>query len=346
MRILVIGGSGFIGPHVVRALAGKGHDVAVFTRATSTGQLPPSVQIITGDRRQLADCAPMLNAFRPDVVLDVILSSGTQAKALMDVFRGTAHRIVALSSMDVYRAMSILYGLEDGPPDPVPLLEDSPLRTKLQTYPPAQITVLQGIFGWLDDEYDKIPVERAILGDPDLPGTVLRLPMVYGPGDRLHRMFGVLKRMDDGRRAIVMQENWANWRSPRGYVENVAAAIALATVTDRAAGRVYNVADSQSFSEIEWAALIAKVAGWHGELVPVAADRLPPPLRVPGNFDQHLSAGSARIRSELGFHEPIARTDAIRATVRWERANPPSPIQPGQFDYAAEDAVLAELGNR
>ena len=47
--------------------------------------------------------------------------------------------------------------------------------------------LLQQVFGWVDDAYDKIPVERAVLGNPALPGIVLRLPMVYGPGDRLHR---------------------------------------------------------------------------------------------------------------------------------------------------------------
>ena len=35
--------------------------------------------------------------------------------------------------------------------------------------------MLQQVFGWLDDEYDKIPVEREILADNELPGTVLRL---------------------------------------------------------------------------------------------------------------------------------------------------------------------------
>jgi hypothetical protein len=36
---------------------------------------------------------------------------------------------------------------------------------------------------WADESYDKIPVERAIMGDPGLRSTVLRLPMIYGPGD-------------------------------------------------------------------------------------------------------------------------------------------------------------------
>jgi nucleoside-diphosphate-sugar epimerase len=153
-------------------------------------------------------------------------------------------------------------------------------------------------------------------------------------------MYPMLKRMDDHRRAIPMQENWANWRSPRGYVQNVAAAVALAAVNDRAAGHTYNVADSQSFSEIEWAALIAKIAGWHGDLVPVPAELLPPSLRVPGNFSQQLSADSSRIRTELGYVEPVPRAQAMRETVKWERANPPLQLSPSQFDYESEDFVL------
>ena len=70
-------------------------------------------------------------------------------------------------------------------------------------------------FGWLDDEYDKTPGERAILSAPDLPGTVLRLPMIYGPGDRLCRFHSVLKRIDDGRRTILFEESFAAWQSPR-----------------------------------------------------------------------------------------------------------------------------------
>src|SRR5580692_11710245 len=273
MRILIIGGTGFIGRHVASLLMAEGHDLAVLTRNPVSTTLPGDVHHIVGDRRDLAATAPALRDFRPEIVVDCILSSGAQARTLMDVFRGIARRVVVLSSIDVYRALGVIYGTEDGPPDPVPLRETSPLRTRLQTYPPAQIDVLKRVFGWLDDDYDKIPVEREVLADPGRPGTVLRLPIVYGPGDHLHRMFPLVKRMDDHRRAILMQDNWANWRSPRGYVENVAAAIALAVIKDRATGQTYNVADAQSFSEIEWAALIAKVAGWHGDLLAVPDDR-------------------------------------------------------------------------
>ena len=193
MRFLLIGGSGFIGPHVARTLERRGHEVVVFHRGTS-----PAKNQIVGDRRTLGDHAGALRAAAPDVVVDLILSSGAQARELMRLVRGATNRVVALSSCDVYRACGVLHGSEPGPLEPVPLTESSALRTKLQTYPPDRIKMLQQVFGWLDEEYDKIPVEREILGDPALPGTVLRLPMVYGPGDPLRRFLPVVKRVDDG----------------------------------------------------------------------------------------------------------------------------------------------------
>jgi nucleoside-diphosphate-sugar epimerase len=332
MRILVIGGTGFIGRPLVRELARMGHSVVVFHRGSTPADLP--AEPILGERRDLAKLRP-----KADVVIDLILSSGAQAERLMNTFRGSAQRVVVASSIDVYRACGVLHGSEPGPLEPVPLTEDSPLRTKLQTYPPEAVKALQKLFGWLDDEYDKIPVERAILSDPELPGTVLRLPMIYGPGDRLRRFHPVLQRIDDGRRRILFEEGWAAWRSPRGYVDNVAAALALAAVSGRAAGRVYNVAETPAFSEIEWAGKIAVVVGWDGELVTLSKERTPAHLVQPGNSAQHWEADSTRIRRELGYCERVPLEEAIRRTIEWERARPPGEFNPYKFDYAAEDAA-------
>ena len=334
MKILVLGGTGFIGPNLVRQLAQKGHSVSILHRGRTEVDLP--AEQIIGQRQDLPRLRP-----NPDVVIDLILSSGAQAKQLMEAFRGVAKRIVAASSIDVYRACGVLHGSEEGPLEPVPLTEDSPLRTKLQTYAPAQVRMLQQVFGWLDDEYDKIPVERAILGDPELPGTVLRLPMIYGPGDHLRRLHPVLRRIDDGRPAILFEESMAAWRAPRGYVENVAAALALAAVSEQAAGRVYNVAETQAFSELEWAAKIAAATGWNGRFVTLPKELTPPHLVQPGNAAQHWTTDSTRIRQQLGYREIVPLEEAIRRTIDWERAHPPTDFNPYKFDYAAEDAALA-----
>jgi len=338
MRVLLIGGNGFIGRFLTAELERAGHEVYVFHRPRT--HAVAAAREIFGDRRRLRESASRLRALAPDVVVDLILSSGRQATELIDVFRGATSRVVALSSCDVYRACGVFHGSEPGPLEPLPLAESSPLRSALHLYPPETIQMLQQVFGWLDDEYDKIPVEREVLGDRELPGTVVRLPKVYGPGDPLHR-FGVLvKRMDDRRPAILFEKKIAAWRSPRGYVENVAAAIALAATSAGASGRIFNVGEVETFSELDWARQVASAARWYGAFVTLPADRTPAHLRLPGNADQHWVVDTTRIRQELGYREPIAPADAIQRSVEWERANPAA-ADPRAFDYAAEDAAIS-----
>jgi nucleoside-diphosphate-sugar epimerase len=139
------------------------------------------------------------------------------ARTLMSTFRGIARRVVAISSGDVYRAYDRFHGKYPGPPDPVPLMEEAPLRQRLYPYRGETPRSPDAPNRWVDD-YDKILVEQVVMGNPDLPGTILRLPVVYGPGDRQHRLFPYLKRMDDGRPAILMDEGLAQGRCSRGYV--------------------------------------------------------------------------------------------------------------------------------
>jgi nucleoside-diphosphate-sugar epimerase len=338
MRILLIGGNGFIGRFVAAELIRQGHAVAIFHRGNTAA--PPDLDEIRGDRNQLTAGTGEIKRFAPDVVIDFVISSAPQAEALMNFSRGVAERVVMLSSIDVYRAVGIANGTESGPLQELPLTEDSELRRNLHPYSPENMQMLRQIFSWATDDYDKIPAERVLMNDRELPGTMLRLPMVYGPGDRLHRFYPVVKRIADGRRHIILPETLAAWRSPRGYVENVAAAIALAATDQRAARRVYNVCEEPSFSELEWAQNIAAAMHWDGKFVVLPAEHTPAHLLKPGNTAQHWTASSARIRRELGYKEPVAIDEAIRRTISWERENPPAGTVPAQFDYAAEDAAV------
>lgn len=338
MRILLIGGNGFIGRPLAAVLLRNGHQVAVFHRGTTA--LSPGLQEIRGDRNHLADSADQFKHFAPDVVIDFVLSSGSQAEDLMTIFRGATGRVVMLSSIDVYRAIGITHGTETGPLQELPLTEESELRRNLHPYPQESLRMLRQIFSWATDDYDKIPVERIVMNDAELPGTVLRLPMVYGPGDPLHRFYPVVKRIIDGRRQILFAEPQAAWRSPRGHVENVAAAIALAATDARAAGSIFNICEEPAFSEVEWAKKIATEMRWDGEFVILPTEQAPRHLLQPGNYAQRWTASSARLRHELGYVEPVTIEEAIRQTIAWESKNPPT-MPLAKFDYAAEDAALS-----
>jgi nucleoside-diphosphate-sugar epimerase len=166
--------------------------------------------------------------------------------------------------------------------------------------------------------------------------------MIYGPGDPAHRFHPILKRIDDGRKQIIFADDVAPLRMPRGYVEDVGAAIALAATSPQAAGRVYNVCETDFFGELDWARKIAASTGWQGKFVVLPLYRTPWHLLLPGNTAQHVVASSERIRQELGYCELLPREEAIRRTIEWERANLPV-ASPAQFDYAAEDMALAQF---
>ena len=336
MRVLVIGGTNFIGPHVVRRLAGMGHEVTVYHTGAHEADMPAAVRHVHDERARIpvSGIADGARDPAPDVVVHMAPIAERDTRVVMDAFAGVAGRVVALSSGDVYRAYGRLIRTEPGEPDPAPLAEDAPLREG--RYPLRGRTPS-------GDEYDKILAEEVILGCSGLPGTVLRLPFVYGPGDG-GRLFEHVKRMDDGRRVIPLAEDVAAWRSSWAYVENVAEAIALAVADERSAGRVFNVAEPEPISTADWVRRVGVAAGWDGEVVVVPKGALPADPDGETDFRQDLTLDSGRIRHELGYAEPVPREEALRRTVAWHRANPPVEIDPARFDYAAEDAALALSG--
>jgi nucleoside-diphosphate-sugar epimerase len=331
MKILVIGGTCLTGPHIVRRLAEGGREVTVFHRGQHTVSLPPGVRALLGDKEDLGALDGAVKAAAPEVVLDMCALTEEHAIGLMETCRGIARRVVVISSIDVYRAYARIHRFEPGPPDPVPLAEDAPLREKLD--PRAGL------------RYNKTAVERVIMSDPSLPGTVLRYPAVLGAGDYQHRLFGTLKRMDDGRPFILLEEAGARHRFSHGYAEDLAVGAALAVTNERAADRIYNVAERETPSSAERVRRIAAVTGWKGEVLSLPMDQLPPHLHHEMDLRQHWVVDTTRIRQELGYAEVVPEDEALRRTIEWERANPPEKVDPAEFDYAAEDAAFAVYYN-
>ncbi len=328
MRILILGGTKFLGPYIVRRLAEGGHNVTIFHRGKTEADLPSNVRHIHGDFTEFNNYVDDLRALAPEVVLDMVPFREEDA-GRVKAFEGVARRIVAISSQDVYRAFGRLWRTEPGLPDQMPLTEDSPLREKLSE---------RGL------EYNKTAIEREVMNNTDLPATILRVPATHGPGDAQHRLFYYIKRMDDNRRAILINQAQANWQWARGYVEDVAYAITLAVTDKRAANRIYNVAYEKTFTEAEWIRQIAYVVGWQGEVLTLPDEQLPPGLRS-DSFDlsQQFVVDSSRIRNELGYAEVLRFDEALRRTIEWERANPPEKIDANDFNYDAEDAVISKL---
>ena len=340
MKILVIGGTNFIGPYVVRQLIEMGHEVTIYNLGQTQTALPKEVKWIKGDRHNLLDYSSQFQKLAPQVVLDMIPYTAKDAQDVVNTFKNIARRVVAISSADVYRARDILWQKETGIIDRTPLTENSPLRSQLYPYR-----------GLSDDplahDYDKIPVEQVLMNTSDLPATIIRLPMVYGVGDYRHRLYTYLKRMDDNRPAIVLEEKLAHWQGCYSYVENVARAIALAVNNEKAKGRIYNVAELPGSTVADLVKAIAEIVSWQGEVVILPKTEMPDSWKFKANLEQHWVIDSTRIRTELDYKEIIDRHEALKRTIIWEREHPPeeiSELDNSRFlDYEDEDAILAKL---
>ncbi|RSK26105.1 NAD-dependent epimerase/dehydratase family protein [Bacillus sp. HMF5848] len=334
MRILVLGGTRFIGSYVVSQLAQQGHELYVFHRGETNQNIPQSIHHIYGDRYKLGEYRKEFETIKPDVVLDMLPLTEEDALLVSKTFQGIAKRVVAISSADVYQTFGRLTGFESGQIVETPTSEDGPLRTKLY---PFRAHFQQGNIMY---DYDKILVEKAFISNSDLPATILRLPMVHGPFDRQYRPYQYLKRMIDKRPYILLDEKIANWQTCRGYVENVAHAIVLAITNEKATNRIYNVAENEAYTELQWVHYISEAYGkWSGEII-IVKEGL---LQVDINPEQDLTLSSDKIRNELGFHEIVSIEKGLENTIDWELVNPLDNLNAADYDYELEDKIYQSI---
>lgn len=133
MKVLVIGGTKFIGPYLVRNLLELGHEVMVFHRGDSNNHLANVAEIL-GDRCNLSQFINQFKIFNPDIVVDMIPSIEKDANDVIEVFRGIAKRVIAISSGDVYFSYDVIIKNETGPIDNSHVSEKSKLRNNLFPY--------------------------------------------------------------------------------------------------------------------------------------------------------------------------------------------------------------------
>jgi nucleoside-diphosphate-sugar epimerase len=220
----------------------------------------------------------------------MIAMGGEDAFAALAAFSKRTRRIVWISSGDVYGAYARLTGLEEGEAKPGLLTENSPLRTVLFPYRKRATAATE-----LNYFYEKILVERAALQNSEVPGVVLRLPKVYGPAG------------NSDLATVYRYRHQGAWRWTHGYVENVAAAIALAATHPAALGRIYNVGEPYTPTVAE-------------RLADLPPSELAPDIASEFRFQHNIAYDTSRIRRELGFEELVSYGEGLQRTLKKQPA--------------------------
>lgn len=191
MRILTLGGTGFLSSAVVAAARSGGHDVVAVTRGRS-GPPPAGVTALTADRddrQALAAAVTALPGGRPDAVIDVCGYTVAGATATADV----------LGDVGAYAYVSSVSAYSGWPPGPV-RSEDDPTWT-----PDDDVTQ----YGPMKAESER--VLGASLGDRLL---VARAGLIIGPGDRTRRLTSWLHRIATEERVVIPAED-----TPMAFVD-------------------------------------------------------------------------------------------------------------------------------
>ncbi|WP_461143202.1 NAD-dependent epimerase/dehydratase family protein [Salinifilum aidingensis] len=324
MRVLVLGGTWFVGRRVVERLHERGDEVLVVHRGRSAPDPWVPVEQLRTDRRELADHAAAVRRFAPQAVVDTCAFTAADVEAVLPALPEVP--AVVLSSQDVYQAHT---GLRSGRCEaPVPVTEEAELRRQRYPYRGAG-------FAHVPEDYDKLDVE-----DRWRPrgATVLRLPLVYGPHDWQRREDVVLRRLRAGRRRIPVGA--ANLLWTRGHVDDLATGVLAALDSRRADGSTINLGETETWPLSTWFTQILEAAEAEAELVRVPEAALPADLALTAAPAQHLLISVARAQVLLNW-APATPAERVTESVRWHLAHPPAGSTWTEADTAADEAALA-----
>jgi nucleoside-diphosphate-sugar epimerase len=183
-RILMLGGTGFIGPNMVRYAVERGHEVTIFTRGRSEVDLPEGVEHLIGDRN---DDHTALAGRTWDVVLDNNAQDYRWVQTSAALLADAVDHYVFVSSISAYD----LTGLGD----PETVMTEPLVDEDFQRIVPPE--------GWSDGDdapYGLMKTLSEDIAHAAFPGrtTVVRPGLIVGPGDPTDRFTYWPVRLDDG----------------------------------------------------------------------------------------------------------------------------------------------------
>lgn len=326
LEVLLLGGTQFVGRHIVEALLRAGHQVSVLTRGRTPDELPDEVERLRGDRDEGAAGLNALLGRTWDACVDVSGYTPRQVRASAEALQGHVRRYVFVSTVSVYAEQGRHPIREDDPL--LPEAAEDVTEVTGETYGPLKVTcerIVRDVYG-----------ERA---------TILRPQIVAGPFDPTGRYTYWVDRVAAGGRFLAPGDG-------SDFVQVIDArdlALFVVTVLQRDLPGVFNLAGPR-LSWPEFVEAARQATGGEAEPVWVGRAALEAQQVGPRDLPIWLPADSAQgglmdVSSDRAQAAGLSLTDpqqTARDTRRWSAHTP----QKAFLTPEREGEVLTALEQR
>lgn len=313
MRVLVMGGTRFVGVYLCKVLMEKGHQVVIFNRGSKPEPVIGVEQII-GDRTDIAQLQAKLQPQYFDAIIDNTGRELSDTKPLVEIFQDRVNQFIYTSSAGVYLKSDQMPHFEGDPTDP-----KSRHLGKAET-----------------EQY---------LAEKQLPFTAIRPTYIYGPKNYNDLEAWFFDRIVRDR-PIPIPGNGLHI-TQLGHVQDLAQAMVRVLGNERAIGQIYNVSGDRYVTFNGLAKACAEAAGKSPDDLKIVyydpkkfdfGKRKSFPLRL-----QHFFADISKAKQELNWQPEFDLVSGLRHSFDYDYLR--SGRDKTEIDFSVDEEILNSLNS-
>jgi nucleoside-diphosphate-sugar epimerase len=333
MKALVLGGSQFVGLHVVRELSARGHDVSVLNRGKTETQLPPGVERLIADRTDPEAMRVALEGKEWDAVFDVsgfiMVAMNANMDQLIDLLDGRVGAYVYTSSIMAYAPSGLFPWVEEQPS-----VDEGP-----------------NTYGGFKKMVEELLLERHARSG--FPASVVRPAAIYGPDNNIYDMeMAYYLRLLRGLPIILPHDGLVV--GSYGHVDDLCRVMVDMATHPNAPGEIFNIC-AEAVTANDYVRILSEIVDKPADVVYMPSNRVgrsekPVYNHLFGSF-HHASLSIQKAADRLGFSPDYDFRTGHAQTFEWfmqagldqTQEAPVDPLWFASYDFEYEAKLAAEL---